>query len=40
MDLNLAGKNALITGASRGLGRQSALSLSMEGVNVSICAIT
>lgn len=40
MDLNLAGKNALITGGSRGLGRQSALSLSMEGVNVAICART
>ena len=40
MDLDLAGKNALITGGSRGLGRQSALSLSMEGVNVAICART
>ena len=40
MDLDLAGKNALITGGSRGLGRESALSLSMEGVNVAICART
>ena len=40
MDLDLTGKNALITGGSRGLGRQSALSLSMEGVNVAICART
>lgn len=40
MDLKLNGKNALITGGSRGLGRQCALSLSNEGVNVAICGRT
>ena len=38
MDFGIAGKNALVTGGSRGLGRQSALSLAGEGVNVFICA--
>ncbi len=38
MDLGIKGKNALITGGSRGLGRQSAISLAREGVNVAICA--
>ena len=37
MDLGLIGKIALITGGSRGLGRQAALSLASEGVNVAIC---
>ena len=40
MDLKLNGKNALITGGSRGLGRQCALSLANEGVNVAICGRT
>ena len=40
MDLKLNGKNALITGGSRGLGRQCALSLATEGVNVAICGRT
>lgn len=38
MDLGIRGKNALVTGGSRGLGRQIALSLAGEGVNVAICA--
>ena len=38
MDLGIKGKVALITGGSRGLGRQSALALAAEGVNVAICA--
>ena len=37
MDLGIAGKVALVTGGSRGLGRQCALSLAREGVNVAIC---
>ena len=37
MDMDIAGKNALVTGGSRGLGRQAALSLAAEGVNVAIC---
>ncbi len=40
MDLGISGKNALITGGSRGLGRQCALSLAAEGVNVAICGRT
>lgn len=38
MDLGLAGKNAIITGASRGIGRATALEFASEGVNVAICA--
>ena len=34
MDLNLAGKTALITGASKGIGRAAAESLATEGCNV------
>ena len=40
MDLGIAGRNALVTGGSRGLGRQCALSLAAEGVNVAICGRT
>jgi 3-oxoacyl-[acyl-carrier protein] reductase len=38
MDLGLNGKVAMLTGASRGLGRAMALALAAEGVRVSICA--
>lgn len=37
MDLNLAGKRALITGASRGIGRGIALALAQQGVLVAAC---
>jgi 3-oxoacyl-[acyl-carrier protein] reductase len=38
MDLGLGGKVALITGASRGLGRGIALALGREGAKVVLCA--
>jgi 3-oxoacyl-[acyl-carrier protein] reductase len=38
MDLGLNGKTALVTGASKGLGRHAALALAKEGCNVAICA--
>ena len=38
MDLGIEGKLALITGGSRGLGRQAAMALANEGVNLAICA--
>lgn len=38
MDLGLKGKNALVTGGSRGIGRATALALSAEGARVAIAA--
>lgn len=38
MDLGIKGRTALITAASRGIGRACAHSLAAEGCNVSICA--
>jgi len=38
MNLNLKGKNAIITGGSKGIGRSIALNLAEEGTNVAICA--
>lgn len=38
MDLHLAGKVAIVTGSSRGLGLASALALAAEGVRVTVCA--
>ena len=38
MDLQLAGKTALVTGASRGIGRAIALGLAREGAKIAITA--
>ena len=38
MDLGLAGKNAVVTGGSRGIGRAIALGLAGEGANIAFCA--
>lgn len=40
MDLGIQGKVALVTGGSRGLGREAAMSLAREGANVAICGRT
>ncbi len=38
MDLGIAGKVALVTAASKGLGRATAMALAGEGVKLAICA--
>ena len=38
MDLKLEGKNIVITGGSKGIGRATALAMASEGANVAICA--
>lgn len=38
MDLGLRGKNAIVTGSSRGIGEAIARGLAMEGVNLTICS--
>ena len=40
MDLGLNGKRAIVTGGSRGIGKQCALALAQEGVQVCIAART
>ena len=38
MDLGLAGKIAIVTGGSKGIGRATALALALEGSDIAICA--
>ena len=38
MDYGLEGRVALVTGGSEGIGKATALALSLEGVRVAICA--
>jgi NAD(P)-dependent dehydrogenase (short-subunit alcohol dehydrogenase family) len=40
VDLQLTGKKAIVTGASRGIGRAIARQLALEGCDVAICART
>ena len=40
MDLNLAGRGVIVTGASKGLGRAAARALAAEGANVLAVART
>lgn len=40
MDLGIYGKNALVTGASRGMGKAAAMALAHEGVELTILART
>ena len=40
MDLGIRGRKALLSGASRGLGKACALALAHEGVDVTIVART
>jgi 3-oxoacyl-[acyl-carrier protein] reductase len=38
MDLGLSGKNAVVAGASKGIGKSIAMALAKEGANVAICS--
>src|SRR5689334_7225776 len=38
MDLGLAGKSAIVTGPSRGIGKAIAMALGREGCKVTLCA--
>ena len=40
MDLGIKDRVAVVTGGSRGLGREAALSLAREGVKIAICGRT
>jgi 3-oxoacyl-[acyl-carrier protein] reductase len=40
MDLGLAGKNVVVTGGSKGIGKHIALGFASEGANVALCART